>query len=413
MNSIVVFLLGVACVAAVPEKPVSSPSYQRYVEFFTKTLPNSPTLLKIWQEHLKNYTVVVEESNRSDQKRAPHRYNIPNFQCHTSNPWNGRPAVSVHGLHPGDVKVVAAMGDSLTAGNGIDADNIIGDLVEYRGLSWSIGGDGTLDSGILTFPNILKKFGNGLFGYSLNTGARNSADSRFNFADPGDTSHDMPGQARMLVDKLKSDVNIDYHNDWKVITLFVGGNDMCDACHDKVKFSAASYGGNIQSALDILHREVPKAFVNVAQIFDIAPVAALSTGFFCSFVHALVCDCGNDKANAGWLKQLSREYQAEIDRIVGSGRYDTRDDFTVVVQPFFRNTEPPPEGGSGDIDMTYFSPDCFHFSGKGHGAAALSLWNNMLETVGHKQNEWHLNQPFHCPSSFFGHDHEFFTTSNN
>ncbi|KAJ8313635.1 hypothetical protein KUTeg_008196 [Tegillarca granosa] len=33
---------------------------------------------------------------------------------------------------------------------------------------------------------------------------------------------------------------------------------------------------------------------------------------------------------------------------------------------------------SGEIDLSYFSPDCFHFSAKGHFAAALSLWNNMI-----------------------------------
>ena len=30
------------------------------------------------------------------------------------------------------------------------------------------------------------------------------------------------------------------------------------------------------------------------------------------------------------------------------------------------------------VDLSYFSPDCFHFNEKGHGAAAISLWNNMV-----------------------------------
>ena len=44
----------------------------------------------------------------------------------------------------------------------------------------------------------------------------------------------MPGQAVKLVDRMKSDSNIDMKKDWKVITLFVGGNDLCDYCDDKV-----------------------------------------------------------------------------------------------------------------------------------------------------------------------------------
>ena len=51
----------------------------------------------------------------------------------------------------------------------------------------------------------------------------------------------MPGQAVKLVDRMKADSKIDMENDWKVITLFVGGNDLCDYCDDKVYFSFHSY----------------------------------------------------------------------------------------------------------------------------------------------------------------------------
>ena len=40
----------------------------------------------------------------------------------------------------------------------------------------------------------------------------------------------MPGQARTIVDRMKADKNINFDEDWKVITLFVGGNDLCDYC---------------------------------------------------------------------------------------------------------------------------------------------------------------------------------------
>jgi hypothetical protein len=47
---------------------------------------------------------------------------------------------SVHKLRPSDIKVVGALGDSLTAALGANAKTIIGLLSEYRGRSWSIGG---------------------------------------------------------------------------------------------------------------------------------------------------------------------------------------------------------------------------------------------------------------------------------
>ena len=44
----------------------------------------------------------------------------------------------------------------------------------------------------------------------------------------------MPGQAEKLVERMKKESNIDFENDWKVITIFVGGNDLCDFCDNKV-----------------------------------------------------------------------------------------------------------------------------------------------------------------------------------
>lgn len=51
----------------------------------------------------------------------------------------------------------------------------------------------------------------------------------------------MPGQARTLVDKMKSNKDIDFQNDWKVITLFIGGNDLCDFCDDRVSLFTDHY----------------------------------------------------------------------------------------------------------------------------------------------------------------------------
>ena len=46
---------------------------------------------------------------------------------------------------------------------------------------------------------------------------------------------------------------------------------------------------------------------------------------------------------------------------MNTGKYDTHDDFTVVVQPFMAHTKLPLK--EGEIDYSYFAPDCFHFSG--------------------------------------------------
>lgn len=67
------------------------------------------------------------------------------FPCDPNGP-GGRSAVvpdSVHTLRPGDIDVIGAIGDSLTAGNGAFATNILHVFIENKGVSWSIGGQGT------------------------------------------------------------------------------------------------------------------------------------------------------------------------------------------------------------------------------------------------------------------------------
>ena len=37
----------------------------------------------------------------------------------------------------------------------------------------------------------------------------------------------------------------------------------------------------------------------------------------------------------------SQKYRDVLEDLIATGRYDTRDDFTVIMQPFFANTYPP------------------------------------------------------------------------
>ena len=46
----------------------------------------------------------------------------------------------------------------------------------------------------------------------------------------------MPYQARLLVDRMKKEPGVDFENDWKVVTMFIGGNDLCSFCEDRVMY---------------------------------------------------------------------------------------------------------------------------------------------------------------------------------
>ncbi|KAK5857601.1 hypothetical protein PBY51_010836 [Eleginops maclovinus] len=298
---------------------------------------------------------------------------------------------SVHKLRPGDINVVAAVGDSLTAANGVGAkaDNLLLVINEYRGLSWSIGGDENITT-VTTLPNILREFNSNLTGFSEGVGDENSPKAFLNQAVAGAKSGDMVQQVRVLVDKMKNDPGIDFHNDWKVITMFIGGNDLCDFCTDSVFFSPSNVVSRISQALDILHKEVPRAMVNLIELLNLVPLRDLhkDTSLGCPtwFVN-IVCPCilkpKDGSSELQKVNEFNEAYQLAMRDLIDSGRYDTHDNFTVVLQPFLREIYLP-KLEDGRPDRSYFSPDCFHLSQRAHTLMAKALWNNMFEPVGNK-----------------------------
>ncbi|XP_009319183.1 PREDICTED: phospholipase B1, membrane-associated [Pygoscelis adeliae] len=215
----------------------------------------------------------------------------------------------------------------------------------------------------------------------------------------------MSAQARELVELMRSSSNINFKEDWKLITVLVGGNDLCQYCLDKETYSVQKYVKHLQDTLDIFYEELPRVFVNMVEILEISglrQVAASSLG--CALTAKKVCPCFlNPEENSSELqeiKRVNRDFQAEALQLINSGRYEEREDFAVVMQPFFRNTLLPLDS-NGKPDLSFFAADCFHFSVRGYAEMAMALWNNMLEPVGEKQtwnNFTHDRLKLKCPN---------------
>ncbi|KAF7253582.1 Phospholipase B1, membrane-associated, partial [Varanus komodoensis] len=138
-------------------------------------------------------------------------------------------ATSVHRLQPADLQVVAALGDSFMAAVGAKATDLHDLKTAWKGLSWSTGSDGSLETHT-TLPNILKKFNPKLTGFSTGTQKETAG---FNVAAEGAMARNLPEQARELVKLMKSSQNINFEKDWKLITILIGSNDLCQYCLDK------------------------------------------------------------------------------------------------------------------------------------------------------------------------------------
>ncbi|XP_077008603.1 phospholipase B1, membrane-associated [Tamandua tetradactyla] len=332
-----------------------------------------------------NYTLRWPKDRETLQEREGAEVRCPDMGPSHTIP------TSVHRLKPADIKVIGALGDSLTAGNGAGSKprDILDVFTQYRGLSWSVGGDQDIGT-VTTLANILREFNPSLKGFSVGKGKENQPTAFFNQAVAGDRAEDLPVQARKLVDLMKQDTSINFQEDWKLITLFIGGNDLCDFCNNPVRYSPQNFTDNIGKALGLLHAEVPRAFVNLVTVLEIINLRELyqEKKVYCPrLILRSLCPCvlkfDDNSTELSNLIDVNKKYQEGTHRLVESGQYDTREDFTVVVQPFFEKVDMP-KTSDGLPDSSFFAPDCFHFHHKAHARAASALWKNMLEPVGQK-----------------------------
>lgn len=66
-----------------------------------------------------------------------------------------------------------------------------------------------------------------LLGYSKHDAWTYHLDSQLNLAEIGASSADMPYMAKMLVQRIKMDKRINFKKSWKMVTIAIGGNDIC------------------------------------------------------------------------------------------------------------------------------------------------------------------------------------------
>lgn len=172
----------------------------------TSSLDNSQWIRNIYRGVREFYSrLITGTGTRHNSERF--QIQIPNakkFPCQTNGFRSKKSPKSVHQLRIGDIDIIAAVGDSLTSATAANSMGLWEVLVENRGLSWCIGGQGDWRSH-LTLPNIIKEFNPNLFGYSLSDSYNVHESAQFNVAENIATTSDMPYNVRTLMDRMKLD----------------------------------------------------------------------------------------------------------------------------------------------------------------------------------------------------------------
>lgn len=309
-------------------------------------------------------------------------------------PARGTPSTNVSAVHACDVEVIAAIGDSLTTGDQARSTNWL-NLRQYPGLAWSIGGD--LDAS--SVPRLFEQ-SCGRMPEGPSTGNGNGAVLNFNYAISGAVVQDIPRQASTMITGLKAELGGRYDTAWKLISLLIGGNNLCLVCEENRREAnnEVVYGNNLRESMTQL-ASIPNAIISIVLNLDYTQLAPLVTQFGCRLIMPSVCGClgVDDEARLAISREYIKKYNVVIVNLVeefNRGLASTNTRF--VAQPFA-------------VDTTLASKelisaaDCFHPSAMGQGLLGRGLWLNLFEKVGEKRTEVFFDDLV-CPdeNSVFG-----------
>ncbi|XP_026854833.2 phospholipase B1, membrane-associated isoform X2 [Electrophorus electricus] len=340
-----------------------------------------------YEEGLSYYS---EEALRKvyPEKTRPVSFKHPPFWCSDMSPSSSIPT-SVELVKAADIKVIAALGDSLTTAIGANATTVLGIPIEFRHVSWSIGGHGTFQD-VITLANLLRLFNPSVVGPAPCKTVHGTPapvnETGFNLAITGHNTFNLPEQTRHLIDTLKINEDVNFDEDWKLLTILIGMNDICDYCKDKTLFSVENFIHYMSMSLEMLMNEVPRMIVNVVQILAMEGLREVQKPTLGCLLQRSFCSClvkpASGSADLKELIEVNLQFQSALEQLLNTDRF-FKSDFAVVLQPFLKHTDPP-RLSNGKIDLSFFTPDCFHFTMKGHEELAKGLWNNMFQPEGEK-----------------------------
>lgn len=315
----------------------------------------------------------------------------------------------IYDLRPNNIKVVMALGDSITAAFGVMGN--AGNLHEFRGKSWSIGGD----INATTVPNFISTFVPNLQGVALGSHLLEYCSGPFclpyqyhpevdhhNAAQSGGMIMNLPQhEMDYLLTQVYNNPAIDIVNDWKLLTILIGANDICDTCLTNASYTGPdAFEKYLTDTLERVRSTLPRTFVNLITGFNLSEVYYLGRKSLYCEAHQRVfsweCGCIFDKnADATRLEVdiVTQQYNERIFKIAARYKALQYPDFAIVVQPFFSKTK------ASEFPTSFLSTfDCFHPSLLAHQTMATALWNNMLTPTASKKTKIDFGDVPMCPT---------------
>lgn len=347
-------------------------------------------------------------------------------QCPLLEP-RSTPPKDVSDLRPDDIKVVMALGDSVTAGFGAKLISMLDAkiLQEYRGLSFSIGGDPNAP----TVANFIRHYEPSLIGQSRGTHfielclggvfcapdelTYRPSQDMFNAALSGAISRTLGMETKYLLRQVLRHHAVNVTTDWKMLTLFIGTNELCKfSCIAKSSGEASNadeYEQRIVMTLELIHQRMPRTLVNILLLSDMSQVdhfanthprclharQLLSTICPCAVLHGESGRWAMRRATAEYNQRLLRIAKRMNARVAAIARAENRPlEFAITVSPILRDTDL-----RNDIPAHFAAKlDCFHPSATAHKSLAINIWRDLFVPYSSRATHLLEQEEIYCPS---------------
>ncbi|CAI2344879.1 unnamed protein product [Caenorhabditis sp. 36 PRJEB53466] len=306
-----------------------------------------------------------------------HPMGLPHFNC--SLPSLSPPA-SVHQLHPSQIDVVAALGDSVSVAQAAESSSVFDLLRMYPGVSFVTGADVELKEQA-TLINMFRQFSPRAKGGSSD---KIQKFYDFNFAVPGSFSYELPEQAEKLARTFEHRLGEANLKSWKFVNVFMGHNDLCRICINQSLYGPETFGKSLRTALSVIKSKVPNVFVNIMPPINVQiHTQDHNVSKFCEFSHKKTCPCIFELDKQEYLT-IKQKFDEQLRQVVGEFTANSTDPetFTVVVAPAMDLQSIPLLNGRTNVGL--LALDCFHLSPITHDIAAKQIWKGLFEKVGEK-----------------------------
>ncbi|KAI9277129.1 hypothetical protein BDA99DRAFT_555045 [Phascolomyces articulosus] len=338
---------------------------------------------------------------------------------HCSNNYNspvrGRPT-SIHDLHPGDIKAIAVIGDSISAGLAMENAQTEcitnASFIEYRGRSFDAGGD----EGSITLPNFINHYTSGkLIGSSIGQRPMPTCPDtffcteapplpsvdHFNAAIPSGTTKDMTKQINYLIPRIGKTSPLS--NEWKVLTIELGQNDLAISCFPD--YNVVDFTARMTAGLKMIQENIDYVFINLLSVSNSEEEVTITNDYpgyrktFCdnpSFdIHDQECYCCHVPLGLGdtVIDANVALFNLALQEIAVKFRPRGPDaTFGVLYQPFSLSIDSLPYTAISNLDG-------FHPNIHLHQFFAKSLWNQMFLPKHEKEHKLHYdeNLGIRCP----------------